>query len=101
MADSIVMDISAFDTTWVDALTGLGDKLERLVRLRMVRGEGDGLAERAGAARQLLGAGRFGDATELLEDVVSANPESTPAWGADAHVWRRSYGRGRSVQRLE
>ncbi|NCG31980.1 MAG: hypothetical protein GWP44_03785, partial [Proteobacteria bacterium] len=80
MADSIVMDISAFDTTWVDALTGLGDKLERLVRLRMVRGEGDGLAERAGAARQLLGAGRFGDATELLEDVVSANPESTPAW---------------------
>jgi hypothetical protein len=35
----------------------------------------------AGAARQLLGAVRFGDATELLGELVSANPESTPAWG--------------------
>jgi len=39
------------------------------------------VVRKAGAARQLLGAVRFGDATELLEELVSANPESTPAWG--------------------
>jgi TolB-like protein/tetratricopeptide (TPR) repeat protein len=87
-ADSIMIDVSAFDTTWVAAVTSLGAGLEERIRRREIGGP---RARPEGAefdARQLVISGRFTDATEALKEIVEADPEGAAAWEmlARAHM---------------
>lgn len=68
------------DTTWVPTMTGLGQRIEE--RLRSAFGTRDqaGLARQTAEARQLMGAGRYGEASPLLEATVQSAPQASPAW---------------------
>jgi TolB-like protein len=93
--DSIAIDVAAFDTAWVAAVTSLGERIEERVRAWHPEGgpEGDraDLSREALRARQYLSAGRFAEASRVLEDVVDEAPEMDPAW---AMLVRSRVGRG-------
>ena len=83
--DSVEVDITAFDTAWVAAVTGLGERIEERVR----RWSGD--MERGGSgawdpsraafqARRYLGSGRYEEASEVLTRIVQDSPEFGPGW---------------------
>jgi tetratricopeptide (TPR) repeat protein len=68
------------DSTWSAALTGLGQRIEqRMMASRRVR-EQPGVTTQASEARQLMAAGRYAEASPVLEDLVRASPEASPAW---------------------
>jgi TolB-like protein len=85
-SDSILVDMTAYDTAWVSAMTGFGEGIEKRVRRSMP--ERDAASRDALEARQLMTSGRFLDATELLEGVVDEAPQLTRAWDmlVRAHV---------------
>lgn len=76
--DSILVDMTAFDTAWVSAMTGFGEGIEKRVRRSMP--ERDAASRNALEARQLMSSGRFLDATAVLEDVVNESPQLGRAW---------------------
>ena len=80
--DSIVVDLGAFDTTWVSAMTSLGQGIEERVRRRsMSMGRAGGAVnQQAQEARQLMSSGRYTEAARLLERVVEEAPQMAPAW---------------------
>ena len=80
MPDSITVNIASFDTEWLSAETGLGQRLEEQVRRRAMRGGIANGQQQALAARQLMGSGRFMEARGMLEDLVTASPHIAPAW---------------------
>jgi TolB-like protein len=75
--DSIVVDLSAFDTAWITATTSLGERIEEQVR-RVSFGPTGGRATLD--ARQLMSAGRYDEASDVLEAIVEGNPGSVQAW---------------------
>ena len=79
-ADSIVLDMSAFDTAWVSATTTLGERIEEQVRRRTATLERDGGGRGALEARQFMSSGRYAEASRLLEGIVEDNPEMDQAW---------------------
>ena len=71
----------AFDTTWVAATTGLGQRLEEQVRRKSMDTLQSGAAGRqAFEARRLMASGRFAEASRALERVVLELPDAGPAW---------------------
>ena len=88
--DSIVVDLDAFDTTWVSAMTSLGEGIEERIRSRsMGRGRAGGAPNRqAQAARQMMSSGRYAEAARVLENIVEEAPQMAPAWEmlARSHV---------------
>ena len=80
--DSIVVDFGAFDTTWVSAMTSLGEGIEQRVRSRWMGPEREGEAgnRQAQAARQMMSSGRYTEAARLLESIVEEAPQTAPAW---------------------
>lgn len=85
MADSIVVDVGDMDTAWVTAVSRMGQRIEDQVRRRVMIGA-DGAEHRVGAGQQLLLAGRFDDAADILEDVVDDLPGDVRAWELLAHA---------------
>jgi TolB-like protein len=86
--DSIVIDVGAFDTTWVSAVTSIGERIEAKVR-QLNMPEGTSRAERAAMeARQLMYTGRYAEAVRMLERVVEESPNVDPGWDmlARSHV---------------
>jgi tetratricopeptide (TPR) repeat protein len=82
--DSIAVDVGAFDTAWVAAVTSLGERIEE--RVRRWEPEGDRRADQADVtreafrARQYMSTGRYTEASRVLEDVVEESPHMDPAW---------------------
>jgi TolB-like protein len=82
--DSIAVDVGAFDTAWVAAVTSLGERIEE--RVRRWEPEGDRRADQADVtreafrARQYMSTGRYAEASRMLEDVVEEAPHMDPAW---------------------
>lgn len=78
--DSVRIDIAGYDTTWVAAVTGLGERIEERVRRLELRSfEAEGRA-RAVEARQLMSRGRYAEGARLLEEAVTEDPGNGPAW---------------------
>ena len=80
VADAVIESVSVLGTDWASAMTSLGQRLEEQGRKRTMDGQRGGEVQQALAARQLIGAGRFGDATTLLREIVTSTPEAGPAW---------------------
>jgi hypothetical protein len=80
LPDSIMVDVASFDTEWVSAMSGLGQRLEELVRVRSMRGGSAPGSRAALTARQFMGSGRFNEARGMLEGVVAASPDLACAW---------------------
>ncbi len=80
--DSIVMDLASFDTTWVTAMTSLGQRLEETMRERSIALGDETPSREAFAARQLMLSGRFTEAADLLERLVEDSPEDADGWEA-------------------
>jgi TolB-like protein len=80
--DSIVVDRHAFDTAWVSAMTSLGERIEAKVRRLTIVDDptGSALSRETLRARQYVTAGRYAEASELLEDVVREDPAAGRAW---------------------
>jgi TolB-like protein len=98
--DSLEIDVAAFDTAWVAAVTSLGEQIETRVRRwsddadrasesrsseGSQRNDADRTANRAAVrsayqARQYLGSGHYAQAHDLLEEVVKQAPEYGPGW---------------------
>lgn len=85
MADSIVVDVADLDTAWVTAVSRMGQRIEEQVRRRVMVGAAAADHQKV-AAQQLLFAGRFDDAADLLADVVEARPADEGAWELLAHA---------------
>ena len=82
-ADSMridLSDLSDLEDAWVSARTALGQRIEEQVRRRSMRVGGSDGQQQALAARQLMGSGRFSEARGVLENVVVASPNFSPAW---------------------
>lgn len=78
--DSVVIDMTAFDTTWVAPMTTMGERIEAQVRRQtetVTRVESDRLTM---DGRRLIGAGRYADAEDVLTSAVTVNPDSEGAW---------------------
>ncbi|MEQ1855184.1 MAG: hypothetical protein ABL963_01875 [Longimicrobiales bacterium] len=76
-----VTALAMLDTSWVSATTGLGQRIEQ----RMIRGapatdEQSAFGRKAAEARQLVSAGRYAEASPVLEELVRTTPTATPAW---------------------
>jgi len=86
--DSLVIDMSAFDTAWVAAQTSLGERIDERMRRRNVDGERDAPTRATFEAGRFLSEGRSTEAARLLEEVVAEQPDFGPAWEmlAKAHV---------------
>jgi len=80
MPDSIRVDIASFDTEWISAVSGLGQRLEERVRQHFMREGSNPGRQQTLAARQLMGSGRFVEARGMLEEVVIGSPDIVPAW---------------------
>ena len=80
VADAVIESVSVLGTDWASAMTSLGQRLEEQGRKRTMDGQRGGEVQQALAARQRIGAGRFGDATTLLREIVTSTPEAGPAW---------------------
>lgn len=79
-ADSIVIDMHMIDTSWVTAVTSLGERIEERVS-RMTPGDDRSATDRAFfRARGHLVSGRHYEAANLLEQVVAEAPEAAAAW---------------------
>lgn len=84
--DSLVIDVSAFDTAWVAAQTSLGERIEEQVRMRALSGERNASSRVAMEARRFMSDGRYTEAARLLEGLVDDTPEYAPAWEMLAHA---------------
>jgi len=80
VVDSIMKGVSVLGSDWASAMTSLGQRLEEQGRKRNLNGERGGEVQQALAARQLISAGRFGEATTLLREIVTTTPDAGPAW---------------------
>ena len=69
-----------FDTTHVAAMTGLGQRIEQRMLIEARGAEPSGAGAIASEARQLLSAGRYAEASPVLEDLVRTTPDAAPAW---------------------
>ncbi|MDA0327576.1 MAG: hypothetical protein O2958_00990 [Gemmatimonadetes bacterium] len=79
-SDSIMIDVAAFDTTWVSAVTALGERIEEQVRRRRISPERDGDPRGALEVRQLMSTGRYAEAATVLDEIVSGSPGTSAAW---------------------
>jgi TolB-like protein len=79
-SDSIMVDVGAFDTTWVTAVTSLGERIEEQVRLKTMNLENQSLRRETFQARQFMSSGRYGEATDVLESIVEDDPQASMAW---------------------
>lgn len=86
--DSVVVDMSAFDTAWVSAMTSLGERIEERVRQRRAQDLGAVPTRSVVEARQRMLSGRYTEAARQLEVAVREDPDLSPAWEmlAGAHV---------------
>jgi TolB-like protein len=78
--DSIVVNVSAFDTAWVASVTTLGQRIEERVRAQRSR-----VKEAMGGlelheARELVAMSRQDEAVQLLGEELAADPTASPAW---------------------
>jgi tetratricopeptide (TPR) repeat protein len=78
-SDSVMIDMTVFDTVWVSAVTSLGTRIEENVRRRTMD-RGEGTRRVALEARQLMTSGRYPEATEVLEALVLSAPEMVGGW---------------------
>jgi TolB-like protein len=79
--DSISVDLGTWDTTWVGAITSLGERIEARVRDRALRGRA--LSPRARdmiEAGLLMTSGRYPDAIRVLNDLVEDDPSDLAPW---------------------
>ena len=76
--DSVVVDVMAYDTAWVSAITSFGEKIEQQVRRTMP--EQDPASRGARDARRLMSSGRFAEAVRVLESIVEGSPQLAPGW---------------------
>ena len=78
---TIAQGIVAFDTAWVAATTGLGQRIEEQVRRKSTDTlQAGSLGRQAFEARRLMASGRYAEAARALEPVVLESPETGPAW---------------------
>ncbi len=84
-SDSVMIDMTVFDTAWVSAVTSLGTRIEENVRRRTMD-RGEGTRRVALEARQLMTSGRYPEATEVLEALVLSAPEMVGGWEMLAHA---------------
>ncbi len=72
---SVAQGIVAFDTTWVTAVTSLGQRMEEQARRKATANPDDPSPGRqAFDARQLMASGRYAEAARVLEPLVEASP---------------------------
>ncbi len=83
--DSIVIDVGGMDSTWVASMSRMGQRIEEQM-LRHVTARGGAVGQRVGAAQQLMHAGLFDAAVDVLEGVVREHPEDVRAWTLLAHA---------------
>jgi TolB-like protein len=77
----VALNFVDFDSTWVAATTGLGQRMEEQVRRKSIDAlQGDTSARQAFEARRLMASGRYAEAARAWEPVVGASPEVGPAW---------------------
>lgn len=79
-ADSIVIDMHVIDTSWVAAMTPLGERIEERVSLMAQAGDRSGTARPIARAGAHLVSGRYAEAASLLEQVVEEAPQASRAW---------------------
>ncbi|MDX1647426.1 MAG: hypothetical protein R3304_09805 [Longimicrobiales bacterium] len=88
--DSVVVDLDALDTAWIQPLTALGERIEASVRIRHATSlqGGETTGPLVFDARQLMATGRYADAQRVLEAAVAADPDAASAWDllVRAHV---------------
>ncbi len=68
------------DSAWTPATTGLGVRIEQRMRDAPPATGQATLGRQASEARQLIGAGRYAEASQVLEALVRSSPQATPAW---------------------
>ena len=68
------------DSTWTPTSTGLGQRIEERMRNAFAARDQAGVGRQTAEARQLLGTGRYAEASPLLEETVRALPQASPAW---------------------
>lgn len=80
--DSIDAPSSGFDMEWVAPMTRLGERIEERVRLYSLERGRDSSPERRATleASVLMGAGRYAEAADALEDAISEGSPPAPAW---------------------
>jgi TolB-like protein len=79
--NTVALNLVDFDSTWVAATTGLGQRMEEQVRRKSIDPlQGDSPSRQAFEARRLMASGRYAEAARALEPVVRASPEAGPAW---------------------
>jgi len=100
-SDSIMVDVGAFDTTWVVAMTSLGERIEERVRLQTMDVERPGVRQETLAARQLMASGRYAEAAQILEDIVDDSPQMSTAWDMLARTHVTSGDAGSAVSVIE
>ncbi len=88
--DSVVIDMTAFDTAWVAPITTMGERIEAQVRKQTETVSTMESQRSARDGRRLIGAGRFESAETLLRDVVADAPSADEAWDllVRSHVTR-------------
>lgn len=69
------------DSTWSAAMTAMGQRIEQ----RVMQGSSNArnqpaFTRQTSEARQLMAAGRYVEASPVLEEVVLATPDASPAW---------------------
>ena len=80
MNDSVVVNLSSFDTTMVGALTQLGQRIEEQVRQNTAGARHAGRNVLLSSAWQLMSTGQFDAAAGILRKVVEESPENPVAW---------------------
>lgn len=68
------------DTTWVAAMTQLGRRIEEQLQRRTTTTARQERIQQVLAARQLMVAGNFAEATDLLRGIVETDPGSPFGW---------------------
>ncbi|NNF14995.1 MAG: hypothetical protein HKN72_17345 [Gemmatimonadetes bacterium] len=78
--DSIVIDMTGFDTAWVAPMTSMGERIEAQVRRQTETVTQNETGRLARDGRRLIGAGRFENAERVLRSAVTVSPENDEAW---------------------
>jgi TolB-like protein len=91
-------DMRALDTMWVSAMTGLGQRIERQMMLRVAGEQPTDLGRQAAAARQLMTAGRYAEAVPVLEGLLVTDAATSPVWDLLARAYVGSGNAGAAAE---
>jgi TolB-like protein/thioredoxin-like negative regulator of GroEL len=74
----VAIDQAVIDTTWVAAMTTFAQRIEEGVRPSVI--EGSGVTGQTTEGRLFMAQGRYAEAAQLLQEVVTNEPETPIAW---------------------